>query len=110
MEKLKKRWGVTSNFQLVVIFVVFAITGSTAAFVAKPFINFFGLNSENLGWMYYPVKILIIFPLYQILLVFLGFVFGQFEFFWNFEKKMLYRLKLGKLVALFERNSGQKMS
>jgi hypothetical protein len=32
----------------------------------------------------------------------MGFLFGQFEFFWNFEKKMLYRLKLGKLVEVLE--------
>lgn len=104
MEKLKKRWGVTSNFQLYTIFFVFAITGSTSAFAAKPLVNFFGLTFESIGWVYYPIKILIIFPLYQILLVFLGFVFGQFEFFWNFEKKMLVRLKLGKLITILEGN------
>jgi len=37
----------------------------------------------------------LIFPIYQVLLVFVGFVFGEFKFFWEFEKKMLYRIKLG---------------
>ena len=29
------------------------------------------------------------FPTYQVLIVVVGALFGQFEFFWNFEKKML---------------------
>jgi hypothetical protein len=103
MEKLKKRWGVTSNFQLIVIFIVFAITGSSAAFAAKPITNFLGINYDNSGWLYYLVKFVLIFPLYQVLLVLLGFIFGQFDFFWNFEKKMLHRLKLGKLIEVLER-------
>jgi hypothetical protein len=39
--------------------------------------------------------LVLIFPFYQVLLVFIGFLFGQFTFFWNFEKKMLNRMKLG---------------
>ena len=36
MKKLKKRWGITSNFQIVIIFIVFAITGSTSALISGP--------------------------------------------------------------------------
>ena len=42
-------------------------------------------------------SILLIFPVYQILLVAFGWLFGQFKFFWNMEKKMLRRLGLGFL-------------
>ncbi|MGA0828911.1 MAG: DUF6787 family protein, partial [Flavobacteriaceae bacterium] len=42
--------------------------------------------------IYWPLRIGLIFPLYQLLLVFFGALFGQFRFFWNFEKKMLRRL------------------
>ena len=87
MKKLKARWGVTSNFQLVVIFIVFAITGSVSAYLSKPFTNYIGLTSENLGWLYLPIRLIAIFPIYQVLLVLFGFIFGQFEFFWAFEKK-----------------------
>ena len=37
MKGLKQRWGVTSNWQLAIIFVVFAITGSASAWLSKPF-------------------------------------------------------------------------
>ena len=93
MEKLKQRWGISSNFQIIIIFIVFAVTGSSAAKLAAPITGFIGLQEETTnGWVYWPVRILLIFPLYQVLLVFFGWLFGQYAFFWNFEKKMLSRL------------------
>lgn len=105
MKKLKERWGVTSNWQLTVIFVVFAITGSTAAWMSKPFTNYIGLTKETLGVFYLPIRLIAIFPIYQVLLVLIGFIFGQFEFFWNFEKKMLRSMRLGFIPDWFERKS-----
>ena len=100
MKRLKEKWGITSNFQLTLIFIVFAITGSTAAFLSKPFTVFIGLTKENLGLFYIPIRLIAIFPIYQVLLVLIGAIFGQFSFFWDFEKKMLHRMKL-KFVADF---------
>ncbi|MGM0635866.1 MAG: DUF6787 family protein [Bacteroidota bacterium] len=104
MNKLKEKWGVQSNFQLVIIFFVFAITGSSSVFVGQPVLDFFHLSRTNFpetfmwgGLAYYSLRILVIFPIYQVLLVFFGFIFGQFTFFWSFEKKMLKRLGLGFL-------------
>ena len=98
MEKLKQRWGISSNWQLTVIFIVFAITGSTAAKFAGPLTEAVGITKE-MGWyIYWPVRILIIFPIYQVFLVFFGWLFGEYAFFWNFEKKMLRSMKLGFLV------------
>ncbi|NER16743.1 DUF6787 family protein [Spongiivirga citrea] len=98
MEKLKQRWGIDSNWQIVVIFIVFAITGSSAAKLAEPLTNFIGLDQESTnGFIYWTARILLIFPIYQILLVAFGWLFGQFQFFWGFEKKMLKRLGFGFL-------------
>lgn len=101
MQRLKERWGVSSNFQLIIIFFVFSITGSSSVFAAKPFLNFIGLQQANFpdAWwgstLYWILRILLIFPFYQILLVIYGWLFGQFKFFWDFEKKMLKRIGLG---------------
>ena len=98
MEKLKQHWGITSNVQVVLIFIVFAINGSFAAWVADPVTHFFGLEKGvTNAWIYWPLRILLIFPIYQLTLPVVGFVFGQFKFFWNFEKKFLSRLGLGFL-------------
>lgn len=88
MQRLKAKWNIESNWQLTVIFIVFAITGSTAAKFAGPLVDFLGLTKDN-PWIYWPARILLIFPIYQVLLVFFGWLFGEFDFFWNFEKKML---------------------
>lgn len=93
MHKLKKRWNIDSNFQLVIIFIVFALTGSCAAKLAGPLMDIIGLTKGSLNpWLYWPVRILLIFPVYQVLLIAFGWLFGQFNFFWNFEKKMLKRI------------------
>lgn len=97
MEKLKKRWGVTSNIQLTIIFIVFAITGTASAWLSKPFCDWLGITKEDLGLWFTPVRLLLIFPIYQVLLVLIGFVFGQFKFFWAFEKKMLRSMGFGFL-------------
>ena len=96
MEKLKERWGITSNTQIILIIIVFAINGSFAAWVADPITHFFGLAQETTSpWLFWPLRIMLIFPIYQLTLPLVGFVFGQFKFFWEFEKKFLKRLGLG---------------
>ncbi|MAO71224.1 MAG: diacylglyceryl transferase [Flavobacteriales bacterium] len=99
MKKLKEKWGITSNFQLIIILLVFSITGSIAVFITKPILNLIGLDGKTaVPWIFWPIRILIIFPIYQILILIIGTLFGQFKFFWNFEKKMLSRLRLKKFL------------
>lgn len=96
MEKLKQRWGLTSNFQVVIILVVFAITGSTAAFISKPILTAIGIvRGVTHPLLYWVLYVLIIFPMYKVILICIGTLFGQREFFWNFVKKMLTRMGLG---------------
>ena len=98
MKRLKERWGIHSNFQLVMIIIVFAVTGSSEARLATPLTSFLGITADHFSaWVYWHARILLIFPIYQVLLVIFGFIFGQFKFFWNFEKKMLSRMGLGFL-------------
>lgn len=104
MEKLKKRWGISSTGQVLLILLVFSITGSSALFVARPLMEYLGITRLNFtsdflwgGISYYALRILIVFPTYQILLVCYGWLFGQFEFFWNFEKNMLARFGLMRI-------------
>ncbi|SHG16205.1 hypothetical protein SAMN05444396_105143 [Flavobacterium segetis] len=97
MKKLKERWKIESNFQLTIVFIVFAITGSASAWLSKPFCFWIGITKEDFSLWFTPVRLIVIFPIYQVLLVAIGFLFGQFKFFWNFEKKILKRLGLGFL-------------
>lgn len=96
--RLKKKWNITSNFQLIVIFIVFALTGSMSVRLAKPILDFFNVYPETFEaiWggivLYWIARILIVFPAYQVLLLIFGTLFFQFQFFWEFEKKILKRM------------------
>ena len=66
MKKLKERWGVTSNKQIVVIFIVFAITGFSSLQLAKPFLTLIGISETfQPHWLYRVLRIILIFPIYQ---------------------------------------------
>jgi hypothetical protein len=90
LSKLKNRWGVNSNLQILKIFIVFGITGSTAAWLSEPICNFFGINTEKLNILiYWIARIILITIVYQFILIFVAFIFGEFKFFWRFVKKFL---------------------
>lgn len=93
MEKLKQRWGVKSNLDIVLIIIVFSINGSFASYIAHPLTEFVGLSRETTsGWLFWPVRIFLVFLVYQTTLPMVGWCFGQFKFFWAMEKKMLKRM------------------
>jgi len=93
MEKLRQRWGLTSNFQVLLIIIVFSINGSFAAWIAGPLTGFIGLAKETTDpWLFWPVRIFLIFLIYQFTLPLVGFCFGQFKFFKNFSKNTLSRM------------------
>ncbi len=100
LNHLKKKWNIQSNRQLWIVFIVFGITGSSSVNVGRPFLELIGLQPEvftdiPLGMVFYWVlRILVIFPIYQVLLILFGALFFQFSFFWEFEKKILRRMGL----------------
>ncbi|WP_375239510.1 DUF6787 family protein [Aurantibacter sp.] len=98
-KKLEHKWVVKQRWEIIRIFLVFAITGSSSLFVGRPIIKSIGITKENLNIVvYYILFCFIALVFYQILLVTFGWLFGQFEFFWNFEKKMLRRFGLGRFL------------
>ncbi|WP_298346549.1 DUF6787 family protein [uncultured Algibacter sp.] len=99
MNKLKERWGIEHNWQIAIILIVFAVTGSTASYIGKPILAFLNITTEKFSsFGYWTIRILLLFVVYQFLLVFFGWLFGQHKFFWNFEKKMLRRIGLKRFV------------
>ncbi len=98
-KKLEKKWILDYKWEMIRVFMVFAITGSSSLFVGRPVIKMIGITKENLNPILYWVLFLIIgLIFYQILLVTFGWLFGQFKFFWEFEKKMLRRFGLKRFL------------
>ena len=98
-KKLEHKWVVKQRWEMIRIFIVFALTGSSSVFVGRPIIKAIGITKENLNIVfYYIIFSIIALIFYQILLVTFGYLFGQGKFFWEFEKKMLRRFGLGRFL------------
>ncbi len=93
IEKMKKRWGVESLGALFLILFIFSITGITTLYVRKLVFGWLGIGQATPLWIELIAWILVVFPAYQLLFLLYGFILGQFEFVWNFEKKSLHRIK-----------------
>ncbi len=90
IEKLQNRWKLSSKMQVFWVLLTFACTGFTVLFLKKPVLALLGL--ENLNAWQKALYWVFILPVYQIILLFYGWIFGQFHFFWAFEKKMTARM------------------
>ena len=81
--------------QFVLVMIVFAITGSLSLIVTVSFFEFLNLNVNSFSpLVFWPLRIVIIFFVYQVLLIIIAIPFGQFQYFWQFEKKILSRFGL----------------
>ncbi len=97
LKKLITKFNAKSLYHLTIIFLIFALSGSGSLLIASPI--FTALNLKELidfYPLYLLVRIILFIPLYQILLIIIATVFGEFKYFWNFEKKFFKRLKLMK--------------
>ena len=98
-KKLEHKWILKYRWEMIRVFIVFAITGSSSVFVGRPIMELIGITKENLNpFIYWILFIILGLIFYQILLVTFGWLFGQFNFFWEFEKKMLRRFGLGRFI------------
>ena len=90
IQKLKDRWKLKSAGQVVIVLIVFACTGFTILFLKKPLLTLLAGEQGNttLASVLYYIFIL---PLYNVVLLAYGFLFGQFQFFWEFEKRFVER-------------------
>ncbi len=88
-QKLKKRWNLSSNTQVVIIFIVFGITGSGSLYVSQPVMECLSISNDNIIF-----RIIIVTIIYQFILLIVAFIFGQFKWFWNFFYKKLFK-KIG---------------
>jgi hypothetical protein len=87
LERMKQKWGLNSILQVVLILIVFAITGTTVVWARPIIFNVLGIEHSS-GWVKTVSYLVLVFPLYQVLLLGYGFVLGQFSFFWEKEKKL----------------------
>ena len=89
---MMRRLNIQSFYQFMVIMMIFAITGSLSLYITVELFQFIGLQAENLNpIIFWPIRIILLFIIYQVLLLLVALPFGQFQYFWKFEKKFLNR-------------------
>ncbi|EIM74079.1 hypothetical protein A3SI_16657 [Nitritalea halalkaliphila LW7] len=96
MTRLKEKWGLKSMWQVVLILLVFALTGTTVLLIKQPLLQFLGVDMSQGGAWKTVLYLLFVLPLYQLILLFYGALLGQFSFFWEKEKALFRRIFGGR--------------
>ena len=97
IQNLIKKFNAKSKLHLFIIFLVFGLSGSFSLWISSPIILALDLkNILNNYPLYILLRLLIIIPIYQLILIIVASIFGEFKYFWNFEKKILKRIKVIK--------------
>lgn len=88
LKQLQKKWAVGTT-QFILILCVFAITGTTTAWVSKAITSWVGFD-DNTFWLWkLLLRLSVLIFGYQLILLPVALLFGQFSFFWKYEKKIL---------------------
>lgn len=90
LQRLGKRWGVSTTRALIIL-LVFTCTGFTIMFLKRPVVGYFTENGEQ-PLLFSIAYYVLILPFYNVVLLLYGALFGQFRFFWEFEKRFVNRI------------------
>jgi hypothetical protein len=90
MDRLATRWNVAPS-RVLIILLVFACTGFTVMFLKRPVVAWATDGDEQSLWFSVLYYVLIL-PFYNVVLLVYGALFGQFRFFWEFEKRFFTRI------------------
>ena len=97
LQKIIDKFHAKSFKHLIIIFLVFALSGSTSLLISSSILNAINLKELiNFYPLYLLVRIILLIPIYQLVLIIIAILFGEFRYFWNFEKKFFKRLRLIK--------------
>ena len=91
LKKIRNFLKVDNNFKLLIVFIVFGITGSLSLVISDYISGFFNLDNILLS-------VIFVLVIYQFLLIIIGTLFGEFDYFWEIEKKIISRFKFKKNI------------
>ena len=97
LKKIIDKFHARSFKHLIIIFLVFALSGSASLLMSSSILTTLNLKELiNFYPLYLLVRIILLVPIYQLVLIIIATLFGEFRYFWNFEKKFFKRLRLIK--------------
>ncbi|MFK5857008.1 MAG: prolipoprotein diacylglyceryl transferase [Bacteroidota bacterium] len=89
---LKKRWGISSNIQVGIILLAFALSGFSTLFTHRYIDSLLGITDETAFWIEILVFVLLILPIYNTFLIIWGTILGQRKFVIKFIKTKIHLL------------------
>ena len=94
IEKLEMMFKARSKVHLLVIFLIFGISGSASIFVSDIVLNFLDLEKFEVPQLIdWPLRIFLLFICYQFILLFVSACFGEFKHFSKYSQRILFFLK-----------------
>ncbi|MDF7817877.1 hypothetical protein P1X15_09725 [Runella sp. MFBS21] len=93
LARLQNKWGLKNTWQVIAVLLTFTFAGSSVVWFRKGLFYLLGYDETTPFWLKTVTYLIFIFPTYQTLLLLYGFLFGQFSFFWEKEKKMIAWIK-----------------
>ena len=97
-EKLKERWGITSNWRFIKILIIFSLTGMCAVQIRKLIFPFLGIGTDTPTWLYILLWLVLITPAYYFFMVIFSILLGEKDFFFAVMGKTFSRFKKKKSI------------
>ena len=105
---LKKRYGLESGFELLLIVIQFSITGSSAVRIGRMFLNLIGVDDNMSPFIFWPIRLIGFYLIYQVLFIIYGYIIGLYKKpVWRFTKMFSDRM-LSRFGIKFMSNNSSK--
>ena len=88
-------FGANSKIHLLKIFFIFGLAGSLSIFISEPLLQFVSIeNFISNKFFYWLIRLILIFPIYQFVLIGVALVFGELRYFKKFFIKFINYFKI----------------
>ena len=88
-------FGANSKLHLLKIFIIFGLAGSLSVVLSEPILQLVSIEKFiSNKFFYWLIRLIIIFPIYQFVLIGVAFVFGEFRYFKKFFLKFINYFKI----------------
>tara|TARA_B100000963_G_C22532972_1_gene628460 strand:+ start:427 stop:720 length:294 start_codon:yes stop_codon:yes gene_type:complete len=88
-------FGASSKFHLIKIFIIFGLAGSLSVVLSDPLLELVSIEKMiSNKILYWIIRLILIFPIYQFVLIFLALVFGELNYFKKFFIKLINYFKI----------------
>ncbi len=88
-------FGANSKLHLLKIFIIFGLAGSLSVFLSEPLLQLISIEKFiSNKFIYWLIRLIIIFPIYQFVLIGVAMVFGEFRYFKKFFIKFINYFKI----------------